>query len=252
MRRPSFQFYPDDWTGNSKLRRCKAAHKGAWIDVLCMLHDSDEYGIVRCPLAEIAQATGHPVKILQELAERQIIKGADPGQRVDAFIFTPRHAGKEGDPVELIVAQEGPIWYSSRFVRDEYIRSKRGEKTRFGPGGHQQDYPQAGPKPAPKSQPKHGNGDGRHAPKPSPTARKGGGPPAPSPSKKDLDLDLNHPTGNGQEPPSRRTATGQNLLKKFPENQGQDHAETERRRRIGQAMADGKPELAQQIREGTA
>ena len=33
MRRPSFQFYPADWLGNTNLRRCSHSEKGAWIDV---------------------------------------------------------------------------------------------------------------------------------------------------------------------------------------------------------------------------
>lgn len=130
MKRPSFQFYPGDWTGNSKLRMCKAAHKGAWVDVLCLMHDADEYGVIRSTLADIAQAVGHPVKLLRDLSERGILKGSDTA--VEPFIFTPRHAGKDGKPVTLIAAQQGPLWYSSRFVRDEYVRLKRGEGTRFG------------------------------------------------------------------------------------------------------------------------
>jgi hypothetical protein len=51
MNRPSLQFYPADWMANRNLRRCSLAARGAWMDVLCVLHDSeDEYGLVRRPL----------------------------------------------------------------------------------------------------------------------------------------------------------------------------------------------------------
>lgn len=119
-----------------------------------MMHDSDEYGILRCPLTEIAQAIGHPVKLLRELHEKGVLKGAERGERIDAFIYTPRHAGKDGEPVTLLPVQEGPIWYSSRMVRDEYIRSKRGEGTRFG------DSPKGEPKDTPKPSPTQREGDG--------------------------------------------------------------------------------------------
>jgi hypothetical protein len=55
-----------------------------------------------------------------------------PARPCEAFIYTPRHAGKDGEPVTLIPTQKGPIWYSSRMVRDEYVRTKRGIGTRFG------------------------------------------------------------------------------------------------------------------------
>lgn len=127
--RPAFQFYPADWRNNAKLRRCTVSARGAWIDVMCMLHDSDEYGVLRWPLSDIAQAAGHPVKLLQELVTKGVLKGDDKDQA--AYIFTPRHAGKDGDPVTLIPASDGPCWYCSRFVKDEYIRQRRGANTRF-------------------------------------------------------------------------------------------------------------------------
>lgn len=132
MKRPAFQFYTADWQGNSKLRRCSHAQKGIWVDVLCLMHDSDEYGVLRWPLEDIAQAIGCTVKALREVVTKGVLKGAELGENIEAFIYTPRHAGKDGEPVVLIPAQDGPIWYSSRMVRDEYVRSKRGEGTRFG------------------------------------------------------------------------------------------------------------------------
>lgn len=129
MKRPSFQFYPADWKNNSKLRRCSDAARGAWVDVLCLLHDCDEYGVCRWPLAELARAAGIHIKLAKELVDKQVLKGADKaGQN---YAYAPRHAGKEGAPVTLVTAGEGPCWYCSRFVRDEYVRQKRGNGSRF-------------------------------------------------------------------------------------------------------------------------
>jgi hypothetical protein len=143
--RPAFQFYPADWRNNAKLRRCSEAARGAWIDVLCILHDSDEYGVLRWPLADVAQAAGVPLKLLRELVTKGVLKGADSG--AEAFVFTPRHGGKDGDPVTLVKAEDGPCWYCSRFVRDEYVRQRRGASTRF-------DTDNQPPKPSPKVTPK--------------------------------------------------------------------------------------------------
>ena len=125
MKRPSFQFYPADWRANAKLRRCTEAERGIWIDTICLLHDSEEYGVLRWPLKDIAQALGCKVQLLNGLREKGVLKGADVGQPFKGHIYTPRHAGKAGDAVFLIAEQSGPVWFSSRMVEDEYVRTKR-------------------------------------------------------------------------------------------------------------------------------
>jgi uncharacterized phage protein (TIGR02220 family) len=145
MKRPSFQFYPADWRNNAKLRRCSEAARGAWMDVLCVLHDSDEYGVCRWPLADLARASGVPLKLIRELADKDVLKGSD--KEAAPYIYTPRHAGKDGDPVALVESNGGPCWYCSRFVRDEWVRQRRGQSTRF-------DEDKQPPKRAPNPQPK--------------------------------------------------------------------------------------------------
>lgn len=86
MKAPAFQFYAADWLANIKLRRCTPTARGAWIDVLCLMHDSDEYGVLRWPLVEIAGVVNVPVKVLRELAERGVLKGAESGAA--DYIFT--------------------------------------------------------------------------------------------------------------------------------------------------------------------
>lgn len=126
MRRPSLQFYPGDWQSNPKLRRCSHAEKGIWLDVLCLLHDQDEYGIIRWPLHEIASAVHCKLTALQKIVDKRVLKGVDSG-RCEPLIYVPRHGRKDGDPVTLIEQQDGPIWFSSRMVRDEYVRKVRAE-----------------------------------------------------------------------------------------------------------------------------
>lgn len=161
MKRPSFQFYPADWKGNAKLRRCSEAARGAWMDILCILHDSDEYGVCRWPLADLARAAGVAIKLARELAEKLVLKGADRG--AEPFVFTPTHAGKAGEPVTLVDPSTGPCWYSSRFVRDEWVRQRRGAATQFTTDNQ-----------PPKDTPKHTIGE-----------RQGDGPSSTSPSSEE-------------------------------------------------------------------
>ena len=131
MKRPSLQFYCADWRGNSKLRRCSFAERGIWVEIICLLHDSDEYGILRWPLVDLAQAIGCRVADLQSLRRKGVLKGADIGERCDTYIHQGYHARQPIPPVTLIPEQPGPIWYSSRMVLDEHRREHRGGHTRF-------------------------------------------------------------------------------------------------------------------------
>lgn len=132
---PAIQWYTRDWRTNVKLRLCSWAARGAWSDCMCLMHDNaEEYGVLRVPLRKIAEAIGCPFSLLRELASQRVIKGSD-SRLEEAYVYRPKHARGQGDPVVLIPAQDGPIWYSSRMVRDAYARKVKGVSTRFQPGG---------------------------------------------------------------------------------------------------------------------
>lgn len=122
--RPGFWFLPGDWLRNAKLRRCSLAERGAWLEVMCLMHDSDTYGVLHWTLKEIAKASNVPVKTIQALAEREVLKGCDTGFCA-GYSFVPSTGRKQNEPVILLAAQEGPVWYSSRMLKDEYIRQVR-------------------------------------------------------------------------------------------------------------------------------
>ena len=166
MKRPSFQFYPADWRSNTNLRRCSLAARGAWVDVMCVLHDSDEYGVVRWPLSEIASVAGVPPDLLAELVAKHVLKGDDAAAA--EFTHTTRHAGKDGPTHVLIPASVGPCWFSSRMVVDEFRRNASGGETRFGSPDRQPSQRQGvrqGETPSGKPSQRHGHG----APSPSPS-----------------------------------------------------------------------------------
>jgi hypothetical protein len=154
--RPSFQFYTKDWRSNSKLRRCSPAARGVWVDILCALHDSDEYGVARYSLKELASEVGASMAHVRELVDRGVLKGSD--KVVDEpFVYVPRSGRKDGAPVTLIPVQPGPIWYSSRMVKDEYVSTNRGIGTRFG------EAPKTPPDHSPKPPLGEGTGEGSGA-----------------------------------------------------------------------------------------
>jgi hypothetical protein len=99
------------------------------MDVLCALHDSDEYGVCRWPLADLARAAGINPESAQELVAKDVLKGADAGAA--PFVYRPFHAGSHGDEVVLIEPRGTPVWFSSRLVVDEWRRQQRGVNTRF-------------------------------------------------------------------------------------------------------------------------
>jgi hypothetical protein len=43
-KKESFAFYPIDWMSDSRLRLCSAGARGLWIDILCLMHLSNERG----------------------------------------------------------------------------------------------------------------------------------------------------------------------------------------------------------------
>ncbi len=108
---PSFQFYPGDWLKDPCLRHCSLAARGVWVDVLCLMFESKERGVLPWSLEAVAAAvSGSTDEVLQCLHE------------LDAKGVLSRDNGR-------IICR--------RMVRDEEIRvarasagSKGGSKTR--------------------------------------------------------------------------------------------------------------------------
>lgn len=241
MKRPAFQFYPAQWTGNLKLRRCSEAARGAWVDIMCLLHDSEEYGVFRFPFTELVEAAKVKLKSARELVDKGVLKGGD--RDVPSYIYTPRHAGKVLPQVTLLEASVGPIWYSSRMVRDEWLRGRRGEGTRFGPDNpppiQRQGTRQGEP-------PTHRQGVDNSSPSRTPTARLGDGAAVASA----VAVDTNHcfpgdsnspasalpPTADGRDQPHNPDALSRILL--------------ECKRAKVEDLTDDNPVIARWIRNG--
>ncbi len=150
MKRPSFQFYPYDLRNNANLRRCSWAARGVWLELMCLFHDSDEYGVLRWSLDEIALAVGCQVELVRELVEKGVLKGSEKvGDKVS---FSTTFAQRNSPPISVCLLQDqpAPLWYSSRMVRDEHVRNKKGEH-----GAKSQENPNVPRKKTPKNERKN-------------------------------------------------------------------------------------------------
>lgn len=55
MKRPSFQFYPADWRKDPALRACSIEARGLWIDLICIMHESENYGFLEINSRKISE-----------------------------------------------------------------------------------------------------------------------------------------------------------------------------------------------------
>lgn len=99
---PSFQFYPGDWQKDPNLRRCTHSAKGIWIDILCLMFECDERGVLATAgrpwtREEIAQAVGGDYNQTLSGIEELSVKG-------------------------VVNLRENGAYYSRRMVRDEQRR----------------------------------------------------------------------------------------------------------------------------------
>lgn len=112
MKRPSFQFYPADWRKDPALSACSMAARGLWIELMCIAHESDNYGHLSIngkPMvtAQIARMVGESPNVVSKLL----------GELDDAGVFSRD--------------EQGSI-FSRRMVNDERIRNVRADAGRLG------------------------------------------------------------------------------------------------------------------------
>lgn len=104
---PHMQFYPKDWLGDPELRRCSLEARGVWIDLLCLMWDCSERGVLATAgtpwtIDEIAGAVGGNTDVALRGIHELLAKGI---------------ASRD---------TRGAV-FSRRMVRDEHIRQERAE-----------------------------------------------------------------------------------------------------------------------------
>lgn len=118
------KFFWADWLSDTALRRCSAAARGLWMDMLCIAAQAAPYGYLAegdepIPLEEIARLSGVSLKsarrLLDELERRRVLSRDDRGRifcrrmvrDAEASQRARRDGGKGGNP-NLIKAAGAP------------------------------------------------------------------------------------------------------------------------------------------------
>ena len=114
---PAFQFYPGDWLKDPNLRRCTHAAKGVWMDLLCLMFESEERGVLATAGVawsddEIALAVGGDRAVVlacvQELTHKGVANRQSNGALYSRRLIRDEHkrrlcvaAGKRGGNPQL-------------------------------------------------------------------------------------------------------------------------------------------------------
>jgi hypothetical protein len=118
MKRPSFQFYPADWRKDPALRACSIEARGFWIDLLCIMHESENCGFLEINLKKISEKAlasmcgitpSKCAKYLAELGENGVFSRDERGVIYSRRMLRDRklseirrEAGKQGGNPSLV------------------------------------------------------------------------------------------------------------------------------------------------------
>lgn len=110
---PYMQFYPGDWLSDPALRACSMAAKGLWIDLLCLMWESPERGVLRTK----SGSKTDPKRVAKML-------GLKP--------FSCQKLITELEENGVLSRTENGDIFSRRMVREEHLRRIRQEAGRKG------------------------------------------------------------------------------------------------------------------------
>ena len=111
-KKESFAFYPVDWMSDSRLRLCSAGARGLWIDILCLMHLSNERGYLL---------------IDDTILDEQMIQkalGYDAKEFDDCFLELTRYG--------IIKKDEKNRYFSKTMVNSQQISEKRSASGKLG------------------------------------------------------------------------------------------------------------------------
>ena len=125
MKLPAFQFYPGDWRKDPNLCRCSHAAKGVWIDMICLMHETEERGVLSTngvPWTEddIVLAVGGDSSVtraaIQELTLKGVVnRGVDGAFSCRRIVrdekkrIICKEAGKRGGNPNLVPTLKGVV-----------------------------------------------------------------------------------------------------------------------------------------------
>ena len=112
MKRPAFQFYPADWRKDPALSTCSFAARGLWIELMCVMHESDRYGVLA-----INDKPMSSKQIARSVGESHALIGKLLAELEESNVFSRDAAG---------------CIFSRRMVKDERLRNIRADAGRLG------------------------------------------------------------------------------------------------------------------------
>lgn len=120
---PSFQFYPGDWLKDPALRSCSRSARGTFMDVLCLLFESEVRGVAvvnNKPLTEsqICYALGGDPTVVVDLSE--LLNSGVLKRRDDGAIFSARMIRDE--EMRQLKAKAGRKGMKQRYNRPSNTR----------------------------------------------------------------------------------------------------------------------------------
>ena len=80
-KQPAFMFYTGDWLKDPQLRRCSAAARGIWMDLLCLMHEMPTRGVLRdetgavWSIEDVVNSIGGcTAEMVGELIDKRVLK----------------------------------------------------------------------------------------------------------------------------------------------------------------------------------
>lgn len=110
---PALQFYPGDWMKDPAVRSLSAAARGLWIDMLCLMHESEKRGFLQLTTSKSI-----------EVVHLSRMTGISPKET--------RKLLKELEEAGVFSRDENGVIYSRRMVKDELFRLSRVENGKLG------------------------------------------------------------------------------------------------------------------------
>lgn len=155
---PYMQFYPSDWLRDPALRAVSPAAKGVWIDLLCLMWQAPERGVLRLvsdsnPNArQIANMLGLKPNVVQkliaELEESGVLSRTDDGAicsrrmvRDEELRREAKQNGAKGGNPKLLQGDNPPLnppgypppYPPSEILQKLYVRSQKTEREALSP-----------------------------------------------------------------------------------------------------------------------
>lgn len=126
MKMPALQFYPGDWRKDLAVQALGYHDRGVWFEMLCLMHESDERGVMLlngAPMAEevIARLLGLDNQTFNQTLSNLITYGVAKRRATDNAIFSKRmvederlcqirrEAGKKGGNPALLKQKQTTV-----------------------------------------------------------------------------------------------------------------------------------------------